>query len=504
MSKRKREADENGPTDEFSRRKEIEVNSSSKATIQIITGSYERILHGIRAPISHISPDDPTLPPVQFADTFLFNAHASAIRCLALSPVSEASLRQGPNILLASGGTDERVNLYSLSAAEPSEHDEMVPTPTLGGNKISEDPRNRELGSLMHHSSAITSLVFPTRSKLLSASEDNTIAVSRVKDLSVVSTIKSPRPKVLGRPSGDTAPPGAAPAGINDFAIHPSMKLMLTVGKGERCMRLWNLVTGKKAGVLNFGREMLGAVHEGKYSSGEGRRIAWSPHGQEFAVAFERGIIVFGADSRPQSRVLPLPLTKLHQMRYVSISKHNDGNIMALAVSTESGKLFFYSTEKRNERKVEAGEEVDGEAGKESSEPFFSDSICLSCLDGTIDGVNSRIKDFELLTLPDSTNTSSEIVVVTAASDGHVRIWSMETKHFSPPESMDTAKSLPEGHFVGRLLGTYATGNRITCLRAFVMTRRDRNENSESSEFEGLTEDEKIGNNSSGDEDESS
>ena len=58
-------------------------SSQSKAptTIQIVAGSYDRVLHGVTATIS--SSDE-----VQFADTFLFNAHTSAIRCLALSPVS--------------------------------------------------------------------------------------------------------------------------------------------------------------------------------------------------------------------------------------------------------------------------------------------------------------------------------------------------------------------------------------------------------------------------------
>lgn len=132
--------------------------------------------------------------------------------------------------------------------------------PTLGNTKVSENPRNRELGTILEHSSNVTALHFPTRSKLLSASEDNTIAITRTRDLTVVSSIKAPRPKAAGQPSGDTAPQGAAPAGINDFAVHPSLKLMVTVGKGERCMRLWNLVTGKKAGVLNFGRDVLQAV----------------------------------------------------------------------------------------------------------------------------------------------------------------------------------------------------------------------------------------------------
>src|SRR5699024_9459051 len=97
----------------------------------------------------------------------------------------------------------------------------------------------------------------------------------------------APRPKVQGRPSGDTAPPGGSPSGVNDFAVHPSMKLMLSVGRGEKCMRLWNLVTGKKAGELNFSKDMLQSVKEGRWSSGEGRKIEWNIKSEEFAVSFE-------------------------------------------------------------------------------------------------------------------------------------------------------------------------------------------------------------------------
>lgn len=58
---------------------------------------------------------------------------------------------------------------------------------------------------------------------------------------------------------------GGALSRVNDFAVHPSLILMLSVSKGEKSMRLWNLVTGKKAGVLNFSREMLMEVGEGKH-----------------------------------------------------------------------------------------------------------------------------------------------------------------------------------------------------------------------------------------------
>lgn len=298
MAKRKRGGDEvqNGAGKRIYRPVDkVPETPEQPVTIQIVTGSYERVLHGITATISSVLEGDS--PSVKFTDTFLFNAHASAIRALALSPVLERDLSQSQKVILASGGTDERVNLYQLSASPPSESEKLPSVPILAGNTILENPRNRELGSLLHHTSSITSLQFPTRSKLISAAEDNTICISRMRDLSLVSTIKAPLPKTLGRPSGDTAPPGASPAGVNDFALHPSMKVMISVGKGEKCVRLWNLLTGKKAGVLNFSKDVLQSVKEGKWSSGEGRKIDWSSNGEDYVVAFDRGAVVFGTVS---------------------------------------------------------------------------------------------------------------------------------------------------------------------------------------------------------------
>ena len=291
--------------------KDLSTSTAEAITVQIITGSYERTLHGITA----------TLPPatagflvgnqdVSFADTFLFNAHSSAIRCLALSPPSTSeNPSQPPKVILASGGTDERINLYHLSVLPPARTKPSA-KPTLAAGTINENPRNRELGALLHHSSSISALYFPSRSKLLSSSEDNTIAVVRTRDWTVLSTIKAPIPKAFGRPSGDTAPPGGSPAGVNDFAVHPSMKLMVSVGKGEKCMRLWNLVTGKKAGVLNFGREILQGVGEGRWGNGEGRKVEWDSKGEEFAVGFERGAVIFGMVQCPASpSSCPSPLS---------------------------------------------------------------------------------------------------------------------------------------------------------------------------------------------------
>jgi len=267
-------------------------------SIQIITGSYERVLHGFAATIpgdlsgdaeaEKSSDDAPTTKALSISDTFLFAAHSSAVKCLAVSPPTESHKR-----ILATGSTDERINLYNLSTSPPNASSKPK-LPTLSQTSVVENSRNRELGSLLHHARSVNKLQFPTKGKLFSGADDNTIAISRTRDWTVLSTIKCPIPKPVGRPSGDTAGPGEVPAGVNDFAIHPSMKVMVSVGKGERSMRLWNLVTGKKAGVLNFDRELLQAVGEGRHSSGEGRKVSWGEDGEEYVVGFERGAVVYG------------------------------------------------------------------------------------------------------------------------------------------------------------------------------------------------------------------
>lgn len=423
------------------------------SVIQIIAGSYERVLHGITATITDLSSSDSS-PSAQFADSFLFNAHASAVRCLALSPMPDRNASEAQGVYLATGGSDEKINVYSLSASPVTRSDKSLPMPSLGNNPISEDPRNRELGTLLHHSSTITALHFPTRSKLLSGSEDNTIAVTRLKDLTVVSTIKAPRPKVLGQPSGDTAPPGATPAGINDFAVHPSLKLMLSVGRGERCMRLWNLVTGKKAGVLNFGREILQSVKEAKVSSGEGRRIRWHPAGVEFSVAFERGAVVFGEDSKARCKVLPEPLTKVHQICYVNLPVSGQEDLALLVVSTEDGRVLFYDTDT-----TITSTSTDSSADT----PSISNATLCATVGGKSATANNRVKDFEVLFLPTAQNEQQELAIVTASSDGTIRVFRL------PVAELVTAAKSGKPAQVGTIIGSYETGNRITCLKAFVM-----------------------------------
>lgn len=480
MGKRKRQVASNGEAvpDVNSNKKQKPVGPATTSpitttpdeyteTLQVVVGSYDRVLHGLTASISvkkgskdgKKKKDKRPKAEVGFADTFLFNAHSSSIRCVALSPPSAPIPGQAQKILLASGATDERINLYELSAHPPRRHEQdalsqVTPRPIL------ENRKNRELGTLMHHASSVTALRFPTRSKLLSASDDSTIAVTRTRDWSVLSTIKAPIAQPLGRPSGDTAPFGGTPSGVNDFAIHPSMKLMISVSKGERSMRLWNLMTGKKAGVLNFERGLLAEVGEGRHSLGEGRRVIWGnvDGADEFAVGFDRDIVVFGMDSVPKCRVMPSIKTKIHQSTYISLD--GDDAPTLLTVSTEDGRIIFFST--KEEHITKPGED---------SNAILGTARMVAQIGGQEDGVTGRIKEF---TVVRSELDPTTLYIVSGSSDGKVRLWTVDWEGLvalsvkEPEEEKQEKKDKP----IGTLVGTYETHNRITCMAAYLMIPR--------------------------------
>lgn len=450
--------------------------SAAATTLQIVVGTYERVLHGFTATIPSSGTLKDDVESSFFSDAFLFNAHISAIRCLALAPPTSHKR------VLATGSSDERINLYALSTRAPK-------TPTLAARDPlrlpSEAPRSRELGSLMHHTSTVTTLSFPSSSKLLSASNDNTIGVTRSRDWALLSTIKAPVPTTAGRPSGDTFAPGEVPAGINDLAVHPSAKLAITVGIGEKCMRLWDLVRGKKAGVLTFERTLLSQIGEAKYRGGEGRQVTWRTDGAEFAVAFEKGVLIYGIDCQIRGTISLGARGRVCQIRYLPASGNDEEPydvISTLAVSTEDGRVLFYDTSKQCT--PSSASEQDGNASPSCT--------LLAQIVVSQRGSGSRIKDFRVL--PVTTEQSRRLyIMVTASSDGTVTVWEIPVAQLrtfpsainghqsskkpklgakdstvtpSTPPSIDTNEDVPS---IGTVLGVHQTQRRITCLEAFIM-----------------------------------
>lgn len=178
---------------------------------------------------------------------------------------------------------------------------------------------------------------------------------------------------------------------------------------------------------------------------------------------------------------MPSPTTKIHQIRYVEAMSEQGKGTELLAVSTEDGRIMFYRTA--------------WEAGTEKRDQSDEDSIptlsAVGQLGGANEGQTNRIKDFEILSIPDPHDSNTRFAVVSGSSDGKIRIWvlyhsfcqgdfgtngvpdingteslkSKGTKTKKQASAQDPA-SLSS---IGLLLGTYETGNRITCLKAFFM-----------------------------------
>ena len=88
MGKRKRNALQEDkesplPAGEANKKKVVHQEGATPVTIQIVIGTYEKVLHGITASINSQAKQCEQ-DCVEFADTFLLNAHSSAIRCLAV------------------------------------------------------------------------------------------------------------------------------------------------------------------------------------------------------------------------------------------------------------------------------------------------------------------------------------------------------------------------------------------------------------------------------------
>lgn len=126
-----------------------------------------------------------------------------------------------------------------------------------------------------------------------------------------------------------------------------------------------------------------------------------------------------------------------------------------LAVSTEDGRVVFYSTEV-----LQTPEE-----NEESAIPYATP---LAQVGGKQAGLPGRIKDFEILSLAEQAKEyRDDFLVVTGNSDGIVRIWKIGENDIVLLEQSEDKNDTTRQ--VGKLLSSYETGNRITCLASFIM-----------------------------------
>lgn len=163
----------------------------------------------------------------------------------------------------------------------------------------------------------------------------------------------------------------------------------------------------------------------------------------------------------------------------MTLSETDDETKDILAVSTEDGRILFYDTTDVIES------HITNPASK--SEIPTSKAICQ--LGGAAEGLTGRVKDFEILKPPGS----EDFIIVAGSSDGGIRLWTIDRSELvvdlsisrdlneeislsangSDAKANGTAMKPPATRQVGLLLGTYEAGNRITCLKAFVMSEAE-------------------------------
>ena len=193
--------------------------------------------------------------------------------------------------------------------------------------------------------------------------------------------------------------------------------------------------------------------------------------------------------------MVPSPPTKVHQLRYATVSTNNNDSEEIVAVSTEDGRIIFYWT------CVPVNVEADPPTGKRSI-PLGK---AIGQIGGARQGLTGRMKDFEILDLQDL----ATLIIVTGSSDGAIRLWIVDKADFhgkklnhetSSITSLDASSNGEKTEALnkvvqttsmvqmGQLLGTFEAGNRITCLKAFIMSQCEHSEPSGLNIYtEGLT-----------------
>ncbi|KAI0675592.1 WD40 repeat-like protein [Trametes maxima] len=301
-------------------------STSLPTSFKVICGSYEKLLYGLEGNVVlegldygfHIKP------------IFIFPAHVSCIKSVAASP-------QGGK-WLATGSADEIVKVWDLR-------------------------RRKEIGGLMHHEGSITHLEFPSRSHLLSASEDGTLALFRARDWAVLRTLKGHK----GR--------------INSVAVHQSCKVALSVGK-DRTLRMWDLMRGKGSASTKLGKE--------------GELVRWSTDGTIFAVQAQNTIDIYSTEME-----LLHSISHPSRLNDIKFCKRTNGEGELLLAGGEDKKLSVYDVPQ--------------------------DHTKMPTIVADMVGHTNRVKAVDTIrvALPDGSNRHTTMLVCTISSDGFVRLYDL-------------------------------------------------------------------------------
>ncbi|KAF8317200.1 WD40 repeat-like protein [Clavulina sp. PMI_390] len=389
-------------------------NSLSRA-FTIVVGSYEKLLYGIEgtysfalpspsSPSTSSAPSPSEYPTLSLKPVFIFPAHVASVKAVAAAPSGGR--------WLATGSSDEIIKVWDLK-------------------------RKKEVGGLMQHQGSITHLAFPTRTHLISASEDGTIALFHTRDWELLLVLKGHK----GR--------------VNCVAVHPSGKVALSVGK-DRALRMWDLMRGKPSASTMLGKE--------------GEVVRWETGGKRFVVASGNTADVYSTDMK-----LIQSIQHASRIQDVRFRRHPDesdevGADELLFIAAEDKKVSVYK--RTSKVPAEPSNSVSDERGEIEGEEVEAQAREEYVIVAELVGHANRVKALDMLeiALPNppslpghgaSSSASSKplktIVLSTCSSDGFVHVYDLASLP-SPSSSSSEVKVLEP-------VAKYDTkGTRLTCM----------------------------------------
>ncbi|KAM9929402.1 hypothetical protein OXX59_001216 [Metschnikowia pulcherrima] len=276
-----------------------------------------------------------------FTPIFHFQAHTLSIKSIDIA-----------KRYLVTGSNDEHIRIYDLQ-------------------------KRKELGTLLSHQGTVTTLKFSKESSktndssksgkwLLSGSEDGKIIIWRTKDWETFGTLKGHS----GR--------------VNDLDIHPSGRVAISVGT-DNTIRLWNLMTAKKAAVLKIkGRDHVGQPAD---------IVRWISEGKHFVVGLLNQLFIYELSEQAQIVKKVQFKSTLMCLETISIDSKE-----YLVVGLNNGAIQFYDVAKT--------------LSEENPEPEF-----------TLQGHSNRVKGISFMC--SESDTHNVPFLVSVSSDGKIVVWNL-------------------------------------------------------------------------------
>ncbi|TIA91397.1 hypothetical protein E3P99_01112 [Wallemia hederae] len=281
------------------------ATAAPSVSLNVSVGSYERLLYGFNLRLQD--------GDLKFKPLFMFPAHITCIKSVALSPPPPGSSKGGK--WLITGGTDESVKVWDIR-------------------------RRVEVGSLTGTEGTPLSMAFINHAHLVMGTTHSNIYIFKCGEWELLKSFRAHK------------------GSVDSAAVHPNGGFAMTVGN-DRMGQLWRL--GKNSKDSNRQAGHVGRIAGTKLGI-EGRKgnpevVKFSKSGNIIAIMFKQHVELrktHGFETLPQLPSLPSKLTtKFNDIGFVKPLKSqgfSDG-VELLAVASEDKRVLLYAIKEEEESK---------------------------------------------------------------------------------------------------------------------------------------------------------